>query len=174
MRLFFAVNFDDDTKNRIISVQGQLRRQSSSGNFTRPQNLHLTLAFLGETPEGILPGLSSLLSKIPRPYCEIEFNRTGCFTHSRKELWWIGADPACPGLRILEKIHSQLFGLLMDENISFDTRPFMAHITLGRDIKKSGAITLDFPGISIPIHRISLMKSEQIHGVLTYTELCSN
>ena len=49
MRLFLAVNFDDATKHRIQAVQQRLR-EVAQGDFSRPENLHLTLAFLGEVP----------------------------------------------------------------------------------------------------------------------------
>ena len=48
MRLFIAINFDEETKQSIIAVQRRLR-EWGRGNFSHPENLHLTLAFLGET-----------------------------------------------------------------------------------------------------------------------------
>jgi nitroreductase len=48
MRLFIAINFNTDTRNRLIALQEELRTKSQSGNFSRDENLHLTLAFIGE------------------------------------------------------------------------------------------------------------------------------
>jgi len=42
---------------------------------------------------------------------------------------------------------------------------------LGREVKHSGQITLNCDEIKVKVERISLMKSEHIRGVLTYTEL---
>ena len=177
MRLFIAVNFSDETKAQILEVQGQLRSLSLRGSFTRLENLHLTLAFLGETPEEKLPALFQILeSGHPRaagwpPPFEIIFNRTGCFTHSRKELWWIGADRDAPGLPLIETLHSQLLDRLSEAGFSVDIRPFSAHITLGREIKHTDPIILNCPDITVSVDRISLMKSERVRGILTYTEL---
>ncbi|NLF28538.1 MAG: hypothetical protein GX592_11635 [Clostridiales bacterium] len=45
MRLFVAINFDSITIENIAAVQGRLKALGR-GNFSRPENLHLTLAFL--------------------------------------------------------------------------------------------------------------------------------
>jgi 2'-5' RNA ligase len=177
MRLFIAVNFNDEIKNRLLEIQDRLRAQCLRGNFTRSENFHLTLAFLGETSEERLNVLFRILEEINKPPYEatppfeISFNRTGCFTHSRKELWWIGAERNSAGHSLLEAIHARLLDRLSEEGFSVDKRPFNAHITLGREIKHSQAITLDCPEIKISVDRISLMKSEHIRGVLTYTEI---
>jgi len=171
MRLFIAVNFSDEIKNAILKVQGHLRSQSARGNFTRPENLHLTLAFLGETPEGNLDCLYTIIEGIKSPSFSIRFNRTGCFTHSRKELWWMGAEGSSPGLSSLKSIHDKLIRDLLDAGFSVDERPFNAHITLAREVKHFNPITLDCPEIILNVNRVSLMKSEHIGGLLTYTEL---
>ena len=171
MRLFIAVNFCEKIKNQIIVLQEQLRDQSLKGNFTRPENLHLTLAFLGETPEEKIGLIYRIIEEIKTPPLEIYFNRTGCFTHSRKELWWVGADPKSPGLPFLQAIQGQLVDLLIKAGLPVDRRSFNAHITLGREIKHSMPIILDNPAITVRVDRISLMKSEHIRGLLTYTEI---
>jgi len=171
MRLFIAVNFSDEVKGRIFDIQDKLRSQASKGSFSRPENFHLTLAFLGETSEERLGTLFNVIGEVQSPPFEIAFNRTGCFTHSRKELWWIGADTYNPGIPLLKAIHGQLIGRLEEENFPVDKRPFNAHVTLAREIKHENPITLDCPEISVAVDRISLMKSEHIKGVLTYTEL---
>ena len=171
MRLFIAVNFSDEIKSRILLLQDKLRSRALRGNFTRQENLHLTLAFLGETPGEKLDCLYSMLSGIKAAPFEIRFNHTGCFTHSRKELWWIGADKNSTGVMLLDAIHEQLLGLLLEAGFSVDTRPFRAHITLGREIKKSESITLACPEILVQVRRISLMQSEHKMGQLSYTEL---
>ena len=66
MRLFVAIEFDEKTKSKMIDVQDQLRAAVLHGNFSRPENLHLTLAFLGEVPEervgGIIRAMANMMS----------------------------------------------------------------------------------------------------------------
>jgi RNA 2',3'-cyclic 3'-phosphodiesterase len=175
MRLFIAVNFTDAVKKQLLEIQARLRSQCTRGNFTRPENLHLTLAFLGETPEAKAASLLQIIEDVQAPPealpFEVSFTHTGCFTHSHKELWWIGADENCPALNRLKAIHGKLIKRLLDANFSVDNRSFNPHITLGREIKHSEKIILNCNEIKIKVDRLSLMKSEHIGGVLTYTEL---
>ena len=170
MPLFIAVNFDNEVKKQFLEIQEKLREQSVRGNFSRPENLHLTLIFLGETPPERLGSLFSIMDGIDAPPFEISFNRTGCFTHSQKELWWVGLEPGCPGLSQLEEIHAQLLENLSAAGFSFDKRPFNAHVTLGREVKCISPITLNCPKIVAQVSRVSLMKSEHLQH-LTYTEI---
>ena len=170
MRLFFAVFLGDDVRNELEKLQEQIRAQAYKGSFTRPENLHLTLAFLGETPEERLKELHPIIREINSPSFCLAFNRTGYFTHSQKELWWIGADSKDPDLPRLNLVHEQLINHLEKESFPVDKRPFNAHITLGREIKHSKPIVLNFLEIQVMVDRISLVKSERIDGVLTYTE----
>jgi 2'-5' RNA ligase len=171
MRLFIAVNFSDELKSRILEIQERLRSQSTRGSFTRPENLHLTLAFLGETSEEKLNVLSAIINNINSPSFDVRFSRTGCFTHSRKELWWIGAEQGCPGVSSLKSIHDKLIRDLLGAGFPVDQRPFNVHITLAREVRHLDPIVLDCPELLLKVDRVSLVKSEHLKGVLTYTEL---
>ena len=179
LRLFISVNFDSAVKEQLLEIQGQLRSQCARGNFTRSENLHLTLAFLGETPEEQVPSILKIIEDVriapdvlpEAGHFEISFSHTGCFTHSHKELWWIGVDENCPGLCRLKAIHGELIRHLSDAGISVDKRPFNPHITLGREVKHLQQITLNCSEIKAKVNRISLMKSERIGGKLAYSEL---
>ena len=179
MRLFIAVLLNNEVKASLQALQEQIKAQSSKSSFTRPENLHMTLAFLGETPAEKLDKLHRIIGEIETPAFEITFNRTGCFTHSRKELWWIGIDLNDPMLPQLKSLHGQLLARLEQESFPVDKRPFNAHITLGREIRHSQPIVVDCQEIKVMVDRISLMKSERYSapghtgGVLTYTEIFS-
>ena len=57
MRLFIAVRFSNHIQKSLQQTMADLRRQGVRGNFSRVENLHLTLAFLGEVQD-------------PEPVCE--------------------------------------------------------------------------------------------------------
>jgi 2'-5' RNA ligase len=173
MRLFISVNFDDEIKKRLLSIQNNIKKQSIRGNYSRPENLHLTLIFLGETPPQCVPVICSIMEKACQicPSFNIDFNQTGFFKHSGKELWWTGSDSSASGIKQIEKLHSTLSDRLRDACVNFDERPFKPHITLGREIKRNLPIELPEENISIPIKRVSLMRSEHINKLLTYTEI---
>ena len=51
MRLFIAINFNTETCTQLLALRDELRIESQRGSFTAPENLHLTLVFLGECDE---------------------------------------------------------------------------------------------------------------------------
>jgi len=174
IRLFIAVNCNGETKNRLLSVQGKIKSQSLKGNFSRPENIHLTLVFLGETPEEQVPAICSAIREALQPPVvpfALAFSQTGCFTHSGKELWWIGAEYSAPSLGTLKNLRQRIADRLSAQGIAFDNRAFNPHITLGREIKHSAPIVIERQEITYPVNRISLMKSERLNGVLVYTEI---
>jgi 2'-5' RNA ligase len=174
LRLFISVNCDNTVKNRLLDVQGKIKTQSVKGNFSLPENLHLTLVFIGETPEDNVQIISSAIDKALKlniaPF-SLTFSATGCFKHSNKELWWIGTEHDDIHLDALKTIRRRITEELLSQGISFDNRPFNPHITLGREIKHETPILIPKQEIIYPVKRISLMKSERISGKLTYTEI---
>jgi 2'-5' RNA ligase len=173
-KLFISVNCDNKVKAQFLSIQEKLKTQSVKGSFTLPQNLHLTLVFLGETPEDKIPLISSVIDKALKPPVApftLTFSTIGCFKHSKKELWWIGTEHNDTHLDILKTIRQRIAESLFSEGISFDNRPFNPHITLGREVKHTSPIIIPKQDIIFPVNRISLMKSERINGILTYTEI---
>jgi len=174
MRLFIAINCNDETKNLLLSVQDKIKSQSVKGNFSRPENLHLTLVFLGDTPDEQVPVICSAIKeamRLPVAPFTLLFSQTGCFTHSGKELWWIGAEHPDPSLGTLKNLRQRITSGLSAQGVAFDDRAFNPHITLGREIKRNAQIVIDRQEIIYPVNRISLMKSERLGGVLVYTEI---
>jgi len=174
LRLFIAINCSDETKALLLAVQSKIKAQSTKGNFSRPENLHLTLAFIGEAPEEQVQAICSVIGEALNPPLapfRLAFSKAGCFRHSHKELWWIGAENTDPALSVLKNLRQRIIDGLLAMSLTFDNRPFNPHITLGREIKHDAPIVIPKQEISLPVNRISLMKSERINGVLVYTEV---
>jgi 2'-5' RNA ligase len=173
-RLFISVNCDDKVKNQFLSVQEKIKTQSVKGSFTRPENLHLTLVFLGETPEDKIPLITSVIDEALNPPVApftLVFTTAGCFQRSNKELWWIGTEHNDIHLDILKTIRQRIAENLLSKGVNFDNRPLNPHITLGREIKHTSPIIIPKQEIIFPVNRLSLMKSERVSGILTYTEI---
>ena len=69
MRLFIAINFDPETKRKLLEVQHRLR-ELGKGNFSREDNLHLTLAFIGEVPMERLEDVKAAMDQVKFPPVE--------------------------------------------------------------------------------------------------------
>ena len=52
MRLFIALLLDGAARDQLRAMQRALGQRDPGARLTRPENLHLTLAFLGEVPPG--------------------------------------------------------------------------------------------------------------------------
>lgn len=168
MRLFLAVNFDDATKHRIQAVQQRLR-EVAQGDFSRPENLHLTLAFLGEVPAQKAAAACRAMDRTGAVPLGLTFDQIGSFHRDGGDIWWIGLaqNPA------LLRLQQELCGNLIAEGFRLEERRFSPHITLARRVRLQqevdrGAI-LGAP-FDTSVDTVSLMRSERLSGVLTYTD----
>ena len=61
-RLFIAIQLNDETRESVRETQAAFRRQGVRGNYTPAENLHLTLAFIGEygDPDSVLDAMETV------------------------------------------------------------------------------------------------------------------
>ncbi len=171
MRLFIAVNFDDEIKNGLCEIMQQLQARASHGNFTRRENLHLTLAFLGETgkPDPVKRAMNRV-SAAPFP---LSIAGLGKFRREGGDLFWVGVESN----DALNAVHSRLWAELSQEGFVPENRAFKPHLTLGREVLVKDFDSNEFAKTIAPMRmnvtKLSLMKSERLEGRLTYTEIYS-
>lgn len=164
MRLFVAIELNRDMKRQLLNIQEQLRRLGVRGNYTPPENFHLTLAFIGDysEPDSVLEVLESLCFD---PF-ELHLRGIGSFG----ELWWAGLEEN----QELSNLVRQLRQKLAQAGIPFDKKKFLPHITLVRkpEYKKApdfGALSL--PQTAMRAERVSLMLSTRGKHGMIYTRL---
>ena len=164
MRLFIAINFNDQTKNRLIALRDELRSHSVHGNFSHDENLHLTLVFIGECSPNKTDTIKAIIDTVTFAPFEITVDRLGTF--SRGKLWWAGLRKDKPLMDLQREIEHKLALC----GFEMDGRDYHPHITLGREV-----VTDKKPWQVVPfgetITSIELMKSERINGKLTYTAI---
>ena len=167
MRLFIAINFDEHCKAEMIEVQDRLR-SLGRGRFSTPENLHLTLAFLGEIPESRVDDIKAAMDSVDVPGQTLVFERVGCFRRD-SELWWIGLKKT-PALM---KLHKDLSEALTAYGFSLEKRAFKPHITLAREMHIGRTDSKDLLPVPFDtrVDAMSLMLSHRPNGKLTYTEL---
>ena len=169
MRLFIAINFDSRTKLRITAVQKQLA-EYTDGNFTRPDNIHLTLAFLGQVQPQAVHKIEKAMQSVRFSPINIGFTHVGRFTRKNRDIWWIGIkrDDA------LFELHKELTEALAGFGFCLNEQRYTPHITLARQVKTNSYVkkeTLFTGPFSTRIHSISLMHSHRVDDKLTYTEI---
>lgn len=164
MRLFLAIRFSDEMKLAIGSTISDLKQQGVTGNFTRPENLHITLAFIGESTQ--VRRISEAVRGVDFTPYVVELGKGGHF----RDLYWVGLKHSDP----LYQYVRQLRQALDDAGIDYDRKKFRPHITVVRQARpanEDSPIVLNIPKAGMKVTRVSLMKSERIRGKLTYTEV---
>ena len=163
MRLFIAINLNIDMLDALAEVQGSMRLGGVRGDFTREENLHLTLAFIGEypDPDSVLDALETVQFRS----FDISLSGYGNFGN----LWWVGISdtPA------LEAVVRRVRRALADADIQFDRKRFVPHITILRKaVLAHGELPqLEIPQAHMTVQRISLMRSDRGRNGMIYTEL---
>jgi 2'-5' RNA ligase len=161
MRLFIAINFNDGARGGLLALRDELRGKSRSGNFSLPENLHLTLAFIGECGHKQMAAAKAAMEAVRFEPFDVTVERVGKF---RGDTWWAGCH-AAPGLLAVQRALSDG---LREAGFAIENRRYEPHITLGREV-----ITDVTPWRIQPFGetagKIDLMKSERAGGRLVYT-----
>ena len=166
MRLFIAIQPDKELRSALRGVQNELRRRGVEGNYTRVENLHLTLAFIGEYPDA--DAVTDVLQGLSLEPFTLRMEGFGSFG----DLWWAGL--ASNGE--LEALERRLRRLLADAAISYDRKSFRAHVTLIRQprFRRDPQLdTLQIPEAEMRVEKVSLMLSTRGKNGMIYTELSS-
>lgn len=130
-RTFIAVKINADAvlKKMVSDLKNELRE--SSVKWTDPANLHLTLAFLGDTEDNKIPAISLMLDEKCRGFGKFNFvlRGTGVFKNLKDpKVIWAGIDKP----EKLNTIRERIVSGLKDAGIETEDRPFSPHLTLGR------------------------------------------
>lgn len=124
LRLFYALWPDDATRAALIRLQAAL-----PGRITPPEDLHLTLAFLGSQPAATLPARQALLTELPAAAMTLRLDYLGFFP--KNGIVWSGIQQPPPALAALRQT---LLAALAQQGVGLDqSAHFKPHVTLARD-----------------------------------------
>jgi RNA 2',3'-cyclic 3'-phosphodiesterase len=134
LRLFIAIPVPLDVREEIGRAQGQLRRHSPPGaiRWTRPEQFHVTLKFLGDVPTAQVAALESLVSRACAgfPALQLSAHGIGFFPNEqRPRVIWAGADDHDGQLA---ELHRRIEPAVRPFALSAKPERFASHITLGR------------------------------------------
>jgi RNA 2',3'-cyclic 3'-phosphodiesterase len=163
MRTFIAVEIPEEIGRAVGDYITILQQTIPHVKWVSPDNMHLTMKFLGEVDEKRIPELeefSTLALKGFSPFM-VEFSHLGFFPSSRTpRVFWIGATA---GVDKLLELYQDLEESL--EKIGFDreAKTFSPHLTIGR-VKHQERVTIptgipEFNEVSFEVNGISLIKS---------------
>lgn len=125
MRLFIAIELPEEIKKELERFQTGI----PGARLVPVEQIHLTLAFLGETDEETAKKLTAGLAKIQADSFQLFSSGIGCFPNrQRPRVIWTGLKPEPNLLKLAAAVHESVLA----SGIALEERPFSPHITLAR------------------------------------------
>jgi 2'-5' RNA ligase len=139
MRLFAAIDIEPQVQDRIERVQQQLKRDlklyGKEVRWVRPEQLHLTLKFLGEVRDSAITQVCGVITQTAPEYQGFDLRVQGLGVFGRPaRVVWAGCEVPPELIKIQTRLESEF------KNIGWDkeNRPFAGHLTIAR-VKSAAA-----------------------------------
>lgn len=161
MRLFFALWPPAQTARALGEWAAEVAKRSG-GKVTAVDNIHLTLAFLGDADPD---GATAAARKVNAPRHRLPIDAAQYV--KRNEMVWVGPATVPPALGALV---ADLQHVLRDAGFDLEERPFRAHVTLVRKAARPPSIP-QLPQVPWPVDEFLLMRSRTSSKGSTYEPL---
>ena len=142
IRCFIAIELSQENQENLSQIIKELKKSGADVKWVKPENIHLTLKFLGETKASLVEDIKKILQETAEQFEKFEFqlNELGVFPKitSPRAIWVNAFEPAEIIARIVSTLEERL------ENLGFakEGREFTPHITIGRVKSSDGRISL--------------------------------
>jgi len=162
IRTFIAIETPEELKPEIATLQKQLIATHADVKWEHEKKFHITVKFLGDVKETMMPGLLSHLDSVLREYSgfPLTYKGLGCFPNMRlPRIVWVGAHNNDG--KLLE-----IYTAIEDELISFgfkrEKNQFTPHITIGRVRSERGT-----PDLISTLEKLTLEpRTFRIHEIV--------
>jgi 2'-5' RNA ligase len=179
-RVFCAIDLPHEVREKVMAHSMRLRRAvpEAHASWSKPDNIHLTLKFLGDIPQARVESLSRAAVDASRgvePF-KVSLQGSGVFpTRGQPRVLWIGIED-------LEGKLVELYRRLEQEcskaGFKNEERPFHPHLTLARLRKPEGARALaeahkqmKFEPIRFSVSELLVIRSELSSAGSKYTTI---
>jgi RNA 2',3'-cyclic 3'-phosphodiesterase len=128
MRLFVALEIPSNVRENLAALLKSLRAVSPQTRWVRPENLHVTLKFIGEVPETRLVGIREALAGVrtDQPVA-LDFRGLGFFPNEKHpRVFWAGIEASSN----LKTLAAEIDGATEKLGIPREQRSFSPHLTL--------------------------------------------
>lgn len=180
VRTFIAIDLGKAIRDRLMALQESLTKTVSGVKWVEPDNLHMTLLFLGEVDDRELPALCQAVEDVAstKPPFSLEIEKTGCFPNARRpRILWVGVGA---GTQEVCALHDALEPPLLELGCyRREERKYTPHVTLGR-IRGEGtpagltaalAQQLTWKAGAVNVRELHVMSSELASDGPQYTIL---
>ncbi len=132
MRAFIAIELSEEIRNSLAQIQSHLKYAGADVKWVEKDNIHLTLKFLGEVSDEKIEKIKSILDEIGKTVksFEISLKDIGAFPKiDYPRIIWVGLDK---GTKESIGLAGRIDEALSKIGFQKETRPFAAHLTIGR------------------------------------------
>jgi RNA 2',3'-cyclic 3'-phosphodiesterase len=166
LRLFFALAPDAATRAALAALARDVAG-AMGGRAPRDENLHLTLAFLGQQPSGRVAALAAIgaAAATAAPPFVLTLDRVGAFRSAG--IGWAGTDRVPPAL---QAVVAALAAGLAAAGLPVERRPFHPHVTLVRRGTRAPEGIAPAP-LDWHVERLVLMASDTLPEGPRYREI---
>ena len=174
LRLFLAVDLPDPVRQEVAAMCTQV----SNARWVKPHQLHITLRFMGKTPDDDLAGIRDRLGHVQTPGFELALRGAGVFpggpSSKHARVLWLGLDPTDPLVRLKHVIDACL-----GPDGQREKGEFSPHLTLARFTQKPDATLTRFllqhqtyggerwPVACFKLYQSTLLSNGAVHSLVS-------
>jgi 2'-5' RNA ligase len=132
VRVFVAVSISEEARAAIASMMKELKRLGERIRWIPPENLHLTLKFVGEVDSQRVPEFESALDRSIDGFSQFQYSleAKGCFPNwNQPRILWVGVKDTEDRL---VGIHREIDRNFQTLEIPNENRRFKPHLTIAR------------------------------------------
>lgn len=163
MRSFISVEIPGDIKKDIGNYIAEISDAFEDVKWVNPENLHLTIKFLGNIRKSDVPSLRDCVAGAAKEFdpFSLTMSHLGFFPDSKHpRVVWIGVDG---GLDSLLDVFQYMENCLEEIGFDREARTFSPHLTIGRARRNSTievpAGVREFEPVTFEVEKLALMKS---------------
>lgn len=170
IRAFIAIEVPDEVKRTVTAVSGQLDKIVPTGSvrWVKPNALHLTLRFLGDTEDRLILEIGQMLDNaVGRlPHLSLRPGRLGVFPNPKQpRVLWLSLEPITPTTTAtLADLKTAIDRTIEPVGFAADKKPFTPHLTLGRvrDGRSIGEVpwAMSVPTAAFVVTAVHLIQSD--------------
>ena len=132
IRCFIAVEIPDTIKNKLVHIQGTLRKQIQKASWVKPNNVHLTLKFLGDVDPDNLESIAEAIERVTSLHRSfvLHIGGLGAFPNlARPRVIWVGVRV---GGEHVSSLAQDINMALSECGFPLDAKKFGPHLTIAR------------------------------------------
>ncbi|HLF25809.1 MAG TPA: RNA 2',3'-cyclic phosphodiesterase [Anaerolineae bacterium] len=170
IRAFIAIELPRVTRDALGEVQARLSHHAPPGSvrWVKPDNVHLTLKFLGQVPTAQLDSITLALKRAVSGLRVFPFEvmSVGCFPDAQKpRVIWVGVDEPTGALHALQRAIESATAPL---GYPTEPRAFQPHLTLGRTARDVKPIDLHRLGELVKSTKVGLLGHVHADEILLF------